>query len=128
MAELGANLLIETLPKYLNGEIKPKEQDHNKATFTKKFTREDGKIDWSQPAEKIYNQIRALNPEPGTWTTWNGKTLNIKKTEIMNGSPRSSSGGAGKLKIKTLQMEGKKEMALEDFLNGHPDFNMSQLE
>lgn len=66
--ELGADLLIEILPKFINKEIKPQEQDHAKATFTKMFSREDGRINWNEPAEKIYNQIRALNPEPGTWT------------------------------------------------------------
>lgn len=73
LAQLGAQLLIENLPKWIEGEIKPKEQDHTKATYTKKFSREDGKINWVKPAEQIYNQIRALNPEPGTWTTYNLK-------------------------------------------------------
>ena len=74
---LGAKLLVETLPKYTNGEIKPEPQDHSQATSTKMFSRIDGRINWNEPAEKIYNQIRALNPEPGTWTTWNGKVINI---------------------------------------------------
>src|SRR3989344_7375138 len=77
--ELGAELLVKTLPGYINGELKPKEQDHSQATFTKMFTREDGRINWDDPAQKIYNRIRALNPEPGTWTTWKGKVINIKK-------------------------------------------------
>ncbi|MBI2062464.1 MAG: methionyl-tRNA formyltransferase [Candidatus Yanofskybacteria bacterium] len=81
--ELGAKLLIETLPKYIAGEIKIKEQDHSQATFTKMFSRDDGRINWNQPCEKIYNQIRALNPEPGTWTMWKGKILNIHETDII---------------------------------------------
>ncbi|MBI2064606.1 MAG: methionyl-tRNA formyltransferase [Candidatus Yanofskybacteria bacterium] len=68
LAKLGAELLIDTLPKYISGEIKPQEQNHSQATLTKMITREDGHIDWNRPAEEIYNQIRALNPEPGTWT------------------------------------------------------------
>ena len=115
--QLGAKLLLETLPKYLRGELQPKEQDHEQATFTKMFEREDGKINWSESADKIYAQIRALNPEPGTWTMWKDKIVNIKKAEIES----------GKIKIKTIQMEGKKEMPFEEFLRGHQDFNISQL-
>ena len=88
--ELGAKLLIETLPKYISGELKPKEQDHSQATFTKMFKREDGRINWSEPDDKIYNHIRALNPEPGTWTMWKGKILNILEVAIANeGWPQS---------------------------------------
>jgi len=115
--ELGAKLLIETIPKYINGEIEVKHQEHKKATFTKMFKREDGRINWSESSEKIYNQIRALNPEPGTWTIWRDKIINIKKAEIVD----------GKINIKTIQMEGKKEMPFEEFLRGHSDFEISQL-
>src|SRR3989338_4349543 len=75
--KLGAKLLVETLPEYISGKIKPEPQDHSRATFTKIFSRIDGQINWIEPAEKIYNKIRALNPEPGTWTTWKGKVINI---------------------------------------------------
>jgi len=116
LAELGAKLLIETLPKYIGGQIKPREQDHSQATFTKMFAREDGRINWKEPVEKIYNQIRALNPEPGTWTMWKNKILNIRKADIAD----------GKIQIEVLQLEGKKETTLKEFLNGHPNFNTSQ--
>ena len=115
--ELGAKLLVETLPGHINGEFKPKEQDHSQATFTKMFTREDGRINWDDPAQKIYNRIRALNPEPGTWTIWKGKVINIKKAGLRD----------GKIHIQTIQMEGKKEMPFEEFLRGHPSFDISQL-
>ena len=119
--ELGANLLVQILPKYLNGELKPKEQDHSQATFTKMFTREDGRINWNSPAQEIYNRIRALNPEPGTWTTWKGKVINISKITTFDVvSPQV-------INIQTIQMAGKKEMPFEEFLRGHPDFDISQL-
>ena len=117
LAEVGAKLLLETLPKYLNSELQPKEQDHEQATFTKMFERGDGKINWSESGDKIYAQIRALNPEPGTWTVWKNKVINIKKAEL----------DGDKIKIKTIQMEGKKEMPFEEFLRGHSDFDTSQL-
>ena len=81
------------------------------------FTREDGRINWDSPAQEIYNRIRALNPEPGTWTTWNNKIINIKKTELRD----------GKIHIQTIQIEGKKEMSFEEFLRGQPSFDISQL-
>lgn len=115
--ELGAKLLIETLPKYVSREIKPIQQNHDQATFTKMFNREDGRINWSEPSEKIYAQIKALNPEPGTWTMWNDKIINIKKAELRD----------EKINIQTIQMEGKKEMSFEEFLRGHRDFDISQL-
>lgn len=117
LAQLGAKLLVETLPKYMNGEIQPIEQDHSQATYTKLLTREDGRIDWNKSPQEIFNQILALNPEPGAWTIWEGQILNIKKADLID----------GKLNIQTIQMEGKKEMALREFLNGHPYFDTSQL-
>ncbi len=67
-AEQRAQLLTDTLPKYINGEITPQEQDHAKATFTKLLAKEDGHIDWNKPAEYIERMIRAYDPWPGTWT------------------------------------------------------------
>lgn len=135
LAELGARLLIETIPKYINGQIKPQEQDHSKATFTKILKREDSRINWNEPAEKIYNQIRALNPEPGTWTIWNKKIINIISAELTSFDDNNSLGTikyvdnkiAAKtskcyLIIKSLQLEGGKEMDAKNFSNGHPGF------
>ena len=151
--ELGAKLLVQTLPKYLNGEIKPKEQDHSQATFTKMFTRENSRINWNSSAEKIYNQIRALNPEPGTWTTWNpstssgqaGKVINISNVTTRRvGYPQRTDLGPGTVKkvdnkiavatskgyldLISVQLEGGKEMDAADFVNGHSNFLNSQLE
>ena len=117
LAKLGAKLLIETLPEYINGNIKPIEQIHEQATYTKLLTREDGRIDWHKSARETYDQIRALNPEPGTWTTWKDKIINIKKAWLAD----------GKINIQTIQIEGKKEMAFQEFLNGHPDLTVSEL-
>jgi methionyl-tRNA formyltransferase len=80
LANLGANLLIETIPKWIKGKIKPKPQDEKKATYTKILTKEDGKINWRESAENIERKIRAFNVWPGTFTFWkkNGKLLRIK--------------------------------------------------
>ncbi len=134
MAEIGAKLLIENLAKYLNGEIAPKKQEHERATYVKKFNREDGRIDWSKSAEQILNQIRALNPNPGVWTILNGKTLNIFKAEIIDyDSQEKVIKEKSRLLIRALdkyisptllQLEGKKVLPIKDFLNGLSDANV----
>ncbi|MBI2098436.1 MAG: methionyl-tRNA formyltransferase [Candidatus Wildermuthbacteria bacterium] len=110
--ELGGDLLVETIPKWIGGEIQPQEQDHSKATYTKKLTREDGRIDWNRPAEYIERQVRALTPWPGAFTIWKGKRIKILNAHIEG----------GKLVIDELQMEGKKPTTLREFLLGHKDF------
>ena len=112
LAELGVKLLIETIPKWTRGEIKPRPQNHSKATYTKILKKQDGKIDWQKPVEYIERQVRAFNPWPGTHTIYNGKILKILKAEILK----------DQLIIKEVQLEGKKPMSFEDFLRGHPSF------
>src|SRR3989344_832908 len=104
LAQEGAKLLLEVIKNFAT--FTPHEQDHTQTTYTKIFKREDGHIDWSRSPREIYNKIRALNPEPGTWTTWNGKILNIKKAVLVD----------GKLSLITIQLEGKKETSMTDFI------------
>ena len=115
LAELGGDLLAETIPKFLAGEIKPQAQDEREATFTKKFTTEDGRVDAHdleaaltgedrKKAVRIERKIRALNPEPGAWTIQNGKRVKLLFAEIEN----------GKLKLKKIQTEGKKPITLKN--------------
>lgn len=144
LANLGGELLLEILPKYIKGEIELKEQNHSLATFTKLLAREDGIIDWNRPAEETYNQIRALNIEPGTWTrlrlkSFGGqsKILNIKTAGLLPDDNVEDNKPGTILSInnlivvatkkcylilKRIQLEGGKEMDASAFLNGHPDF------
>ena len=80
MAELSAKLLIETIPKWVNGEIAAQPQDDARATFTKIIKKEDGKIDWKKSAEIIERQIRAFYNWPGSFTFFekNSKSLLLK--------------------------------------------------
>ena len=112
LAEVGTKLLIEAIPRLLAGKLPPLLQDDTKATYTKIFKKEDGKIDWKKPAKEIERQIRALNPWPGTYTIYNGKRLKILRAEAVG----------GKLLIEEVQLEGKKPITFEDFLRGHPDY------
>ena len=134
---LGGKLLVEVLPKWLSENITPKEQDHSKATFTKKATKEDGKIDWKAPADYIVRQIQAYDPWPGTYTFWNAKLLKILEanaadfaeyapfepgaTFSLKGEPAVMT-GKGALVLQKVQLEGKNPSSAKDFLLGHKDF------
>ena len=115
LANEGGQMLLTAIEN--RDTLESEEQEHHHATFTKIFTREDGRIDWSKPTQQIFNQIRALNPEPGTWTMWNDKILNIKKAKLENGI----------LQPVIVQLEGKNEASFKDFLSGYPDFKISDL-
>ncbi len=140
LAQEGAKLLIKTIPQWLNRTVEPLKQDHSRATFTKMLEREDGRIDWSKPAEQIERMIRGYNLWPGTFTTWNGKRLKILRVSLLHptiGCANNSTAGyvwrtdddrlavncnPGSIILETLQPEGKKEMTGEDFLRGSPKF------
>ncbi len=111
LAKLGEKLLMETIPKWITGEIKPREQNHNKATYCKKITKEDGLIDFNKESpEIIERKIRAFTPWPGAYAFVNNKRLIITQAEIINNA----------LKIKRVKPEGKNEMSFADFLRGNP--------
>ncbi len=144
LAISGAELLIKTIPDYISGKIKPIEQDHSKATYTKIIKKEDGKIDWSKSAEEIERMTRAFYPWPTAWAIWNGKTLKILlarrsfseggEAGVANGGGKKAGEvflrnnelavqcGDGNLIIKKLQLEGGKILTAKEFLNGHKDF------
>lgn len=132
LAELSAGLLLQILPDYAAGELLPQPQDHSQATVTKIFSKADGAIDWSKPAEQIYNQFRAFRLWPGIWTTWQGQMLKILDCEPgpSHSSPQVppgtvlsnyiACGGDTTLVIHELQPAGGKPQAFSSFLNGHP--------
>jgi len=103
LAEISADLLIEILPKYLAGEIKPQAQDESQATYTKKFTTEDAKVDLEkdQP-ELVWRKVRALNPEPGVWTLRQAQGK-LKRMKILEADLDD-----GKLILKKIQFAGEK--------------------
>ncbi len=126
-------MLLETLPKYLSGQIQPIPQDNSKATYCPKITKDMGKIDWHKSAQDIERQIRAFYPWPGSFTLWSNKTLKILKAEVYEVNKvrevgevfRAGEGlgvycGQGALEILELQLEGKKPMNAKEFLNGYP--------
>lgn len=141
LADLGAELLISTLPDYVNGKIKPKPQDHSKATFTKIIKKEDGRIDWNKSAKEIERQIRAYYQWPSSYAQISStksqvpNNIKILNAEIQNKNTNHKIGEVfldenknlcvqtndGVLILKQVQLEGKKSMIAKDFLNGHPE-------
>jgi methionyl-tRNA formyltransferase len=133
LSEAGSNLLSETLPKLLNGELNPIRQNEEEATFAYNIKREQEKIDWSKTGEEIYNHIRGLNPWPVAYTTFDGKVVKIWNSEKVKSAERKEPGtiirleedgivvAAGNetaIKITELQPSGKKKMPAEQFLRG----------
>ena len=115
LAELGAQLLINTLPEWINDKIKTKEQNHNQATFTKKIKKEDGLINLNDYPEKNMKKILAFTPWPGAY-------FFIKKSdEPFRIIVTEAELNEGKLIIKKIKPEGKNEMPLNDFFRGNPD-------
>lgn len=139
LAKLGAELLIEVLPKYLQGEITPIPQDDSQATYSKILKRDDGRINWSRPAEYIERMVRAFNQWPGTWTLWPSETkiyrIKIEEAEAVEDSTPLATPGflwasenfpllvktnKGSLAIRRLTLGGKKSTDVRSFLRGHP--------
>jgi methionyl-tRNA formyltransferase len=91
LARAGADLLLATLPKLIAGEVGAVPQLHEEATYAPNLKREDERIDWSQPSERIYNLVRSLLPEPGAYTIWNGNVLKVRGCDDPSGE---QSGGS----------------------------------
>ena len=138
-AELGAKMLPQVIADFIAEKIKPQEQNHEAATFTKILKKEDGQIDWNKSAREIGNQIRALRPWPGTWSEFKIKNSKLK-IKIIDGRPTNEqppeSIGVGEffkasnnelavrcgqnaLNIKKLIPESKKEMSGAEFIRGY---------
>jgi methionyl-tRNA formyltransferase len=131
MAAAGPDLVVETLRKYDRGEIAPVPQDNAQATSAPMLKREDGRIDWSQPAAQIYNRIRGLDPWPGTFTTFRGHVCHIwgrpesgeqaaapGTLAMSGGNIFVSCGGGTSLRLEHVQLEGKKRIPARDWANG----------
>ena len=138
--KLGAELMADTLPRWLRGEIVPKAQDEKQATVTKKLEKHDGEADWMLPADVLKRRLRAFTPWPGLFTHWRGKIVKIISASVL--PPALSSGqepglviplkdtgtvlgvvtGQGVLALDSVQMEGRRVVSSSEFLQGYPDF------
>ncbi len=129
MARVGAQALIEALPGYLSGTLKPHPQPEEGVTYAHKIEKSEGLLTWKKPAAELLRQVRALNPWPGVWFEYEGKRIKVLAAEIepkASGIPgkivddragiQTSSGIFRPLKV---QPEGGAPMETKAFLRGH---------
>ncbi len=138
LASRGANLLSKNLQKIIDEDIFPVAQDDERATYTRAFKKEDGLINWNNPAKRIEKMVRGLNPWPGTFTKLNGKIFKILKADTQEQTKHGPFGPPGKLYLGTnnriavqtgkdfllideLQIEGKNRVTSKEFLQGNLD-------
>ena len=130
LAQIAPEALLESLRMLAAGDAPRILQDKSLATYASKLSRDDGRIDWSEPAEMIERKIRAFNPWPGAFMELNGQNLKIFSAAIVdhNGKPgeilRSENkliiaAGKGALSLQEVQLEGKKRMTGGEFLRGY---------
>ncbi|HXF52017.1 MAG TPA: methionyl-tRNA formyltransferase [Dehalococcoidia bacterium] len=134
LAQRGADLLIETLPRWLAGAITPMPQDPALATYAPTVKKEDGRIDWTREAAFIERQVRAYQPWPVAYTTFRGDPLRIFAAHVLNqtgpeppGTVVAADGGfavrcgEGTLVIDRAQLPGRRPLPAADLLRGRRD-------
>lgn len=131
LAAMGAELMIETVRGLEAGSIHPTAQDDAQASLAPILKKEDGRIDFQRSAQEIYNRLRGFQPWPGAFTTFQGKNLNIwaarptdekaaqSKLLLRGAQMFVGCGDGASLEILELQPEGKKRMAVPDFVRGY---------
>ena len=147
LAHIGADLLLETLPAYLDGTLQPQPQDPSLASYVPMVRKEDGLIDWRLPATDLWRRVRAYNPWPGAFTHLDGVMLRILEAQPVPGDSGDPPGavvalsaaepadpplaqeaafavqtGDGRLAVLTLQKAGHRALAAADFLRGERGF------
>ncbi|MFB5281386.1 methionyl-tRNA formyltransferase [Peribacillus sp. Hz7] len=133
LSQVGSDLLAETLPKLINGELTPIKQDEAKATFASNIKRSDERIDWTRTGQEIYNHVRGLNPWPVAYTLLEGNVLKVWQAKKLPGMKESApgtiidvceegvvvaTGNETAILITELQPSGKKKMLAKDYLRG----------
>lgn len=136
LGQLGGQLLLDTLPRWMAGDVAPIKQDESQATYARLLRRHDGRIDWMEPAERIARRCRALYPWPGAFTFWNGKRLKLLGAcPLSVNLPAETPGkvvqfdsriavvaGEGLLVLAKLQLAGKRSLSAEEFARGQRGF------
>ncbi len=140
----GADLLLETLPRYLDSSLKPRPQDPALASYVSTVKKEDGLIDWTLPAVQIWRRVRAYNPWPGAFTHLDGVVLRVHQSWPLSNETGELPGtivgipdpveteardagfavqtGHGLLAVLRVQKEGRRALPATDFLRGERRF------
>jgi methionyl-tRNA formyltransferase len=143
LAQVGAQSLMETLPLWIDGRIKPQPQEESRASYSKVITKGDGEMDWRLSALELWRRVRAFDPWPGCYARWRGKRLKLGKVVPLHGKsgepgkvialfpPAPATVGVetgdGVLGLLSVQLEGKREMSADEFVRGQRDFIGSSL-
>ena len=136
LSRIAAPLLLEILPRWLRGELTPRPQNDAEAIFCAPIAKEEGEIDWNQPAVELWRRVRAFQPWPGCYTRWQGKQLKIIAAVPLPEETSPEVGqvvtlnlankglafgigtGQGVLGVLRVQLEGKQALSATEFLRG----------
>ncbi|MDE7403524.1 MAG: methionyl-tRNA formyltransferase [Lachnospiraceae bacterium] len=137
LMEAGAALVVDALSKIEKGEVIPQKQDDGRSSYASKLTKSMGRIDWEKDAKELERLVRGLNSWPSAYTFYRGKTLKIWESDVIeepeDGKYENQPGcvagvekdyfdvatGKGILRIRSLQLEGKRRMTVREFLAGY---------
>ena len=134
LAEAGARLCVHTLDKLVQGDLTPQKQGESPTGYARMLDKKLGDINWEQSAVEIERLIRGLNPWPSAYTDWNGKTMKIWEADAVPGENTEKAPGTitdvtkddfavqtgdGQLRVRALQIPGKKRMEADAFLRGY---------
>ena len=141
LADLGGEVVLQTVRQIELGTVQPQTQDESLASPAPKIFKEDCRIDWRHPAERVRNRIRGLSPYPAAFTLHAGKSLKIYKARIVPDSPGGAPGtvaaqggrlfvntAGNPLEILEVQQEGRRRMGVEEFLRGYKITSGEQLQ
>jgi len=128
----GAEVLLTILPAYLKDQIELRQQNDSQSTYTKKLTRDDGKIDWKKPDEYLERFIRAMSPWPGSWTmigilpisSDRGGSVKLRQLKILRAHLENLSPDTCHLIPDLVQLEGKKPVSFKQFQEGYPSIKL----
>ena len=129
LSQLGADLLIETLPRWLAGEIEPEAQDDSLSTYAPMMKKEEGRLDFTRDAHELERRVRAMNPWPGAFIEFDGLPLKVPRAHVDVGNASAGEqlivqdqpavgAGGGILVFDEVQPAGKKSMSGKSFLAG----------
>lgn len=135
LASIGAELMVETLRGLDSGQVRPTPQDHSQATLAPILKKEDGRMDFARSAKDLFNRLRGFQPWPGAFTIFKDKTLQVHRAQPVQHAGTLTPGevavdgtrllvGCGQhvdsaLELIEIQLEGKRRMTAQEFINGY---------
>jgi methionyl-tRNA formyltransferase len=135
LACLGAGLLMEVLPSWIEGDTVARAQNEGDASYAPRLKKEQGELDWHQPAIHLERKVRAYSPWPGTFTVWQGRRLKVIRAQARGGQSGTAGDvaetaegdivvitGCGELLLQEIQLAGKRPMRGVDFARGQREF------